>query len=235
LPTEFPTDKVGILDVQARTRSGRLIDIEIQVEPHAALRQRILFYAARMITGQLGEGDFYGKIKPAIVILITDFKLIGDTENRRYHNRYRLHDSKTHSEFTDLLEIDTLELPKLPAHTDGTELWDWLEFMKTQDEEELNMLSEKNPEVGKAVARLRELSADEKVRALHEAYEKARRDRIWREESARKEGWKEGREEGERKARVSLARNALQMNLPVEDIVRLTGLSEAEIGSLRLH
>jgi hypothetical protein len=29
------------------------------------------------------------------------------------------------------------------------------------------------------------LSADEKVRALHEAYEKTRRDQIWREESAR--------------------------------------------------
>jgi hypothetical protein len=29
LPAEFPADKVGILDVQVRTRSGRLIDVEI--------------------------------------------------------------------------------------------------------------------------------------------------------------------------------------------------------------
>jgi predicted transposase/invertase (TIGR01784 family) len=178
LLTEFPDDKLGILDVQVGTRSGRRIDVEIQVAPRSALRSRILFYAARMITAQVGEGDAYMKIKPAVVILITDFKLLGEEENRHYHHRYRLYDPKARSEFTDLLEIDTLELPKLPENTDGTVLWDWLEFMRTQDEEELDMLSARNPDVGRAVTRLRELSADEKVRALHEAHEKARRDRI---------------------------------------------------------
>jgi predicted transposase/invertase (TIGR01784 family) len=227
LPTEFPADKQGILDVQVCTRSGRRIDVEIQVDPRGSLRPRVLFYAARMIAAQVGEGESYERIKPAIVILITDFELLGEAENQRYHHRYRLHDPDAHSEFTDLLEINTLELPKLPEHTDGTKLWDWLEFMRTQDEEELNMLSTRNPDVGKAVTRLKELSSDEKTRALHEAYEKARHDQKWFEQSAR--------EEGEKNAQLAIARNLLKIGLPVEKIIEATGLSSAQIQSLRMH
>jgi predicted transposase/invertase (TIGR01784 family) len=235
LPTEFPADKLGILDVQVRTRSGRRIDVEIQVEPRGSLCPRVLFYAARMITAQVGEGDAYVKIKPAVVILITDFDLLGEKKDRRYHHRYRLYDPSAGLEFTDLLEVDTLELPKLPEHTDGTKLWDWLEFMRTQDEEELDMLSARNPDVGKAVTRLKELSADEKVRALHEAYEKARRDQKWFEQSAREEGRGEGREEGERNAQLAIARKALAENLSIETIQTITGLMREEIQSLRAH
>jgi predicted transposase/invertase (TIGR01784 family) len=72
-------------------------------------------------------------------------------------------------------------------------------------------------------------------------------------------GWKKGREEGEAigeargeaigeargeaigeargeaKARLSLARNLLNMNFPVEKIVEATGLPLEEIQSLRAH
>jgi predicted transposase/invertase (TIGR01784 family) len=81
------------------------------------------------------------------------------------------------------------------------------------------------------VIKLRELSAEEKAFFLREAREKARRDQIWFEQSAREES----REEGEAKARLSLARNLLNMNFPVEKIVEATGLSAAEIETLRPH
>ncbi len=38
------------------------------------------------------------------------------------------------------------------------------------------MLAERNPEIGKAVVKLRELSTDERARDLYERREKARRD-----------------------------------------------------------
>ena len=49
-------------------------------------------------------------------------------------------------------------------------------FIDAETEEELTMLSERNPKVGKAVVKLRELSADERTRDLYERREKARRD-----------------------------------------------------------
>ena len=51
----------------------------------------------------------------------------------------------------------------------------------------------------------------------------------------REEGREKGREEGREEERLALARKALAENLSVKTIRIITGLSEAEIQSLRLH
>ena len=226
LSTEYPLDKLSILDVKVRTKSGARIDVEIQVANQTALRQRILYYAARMITEQIGESGQYTQIQPAVTILITDFVLV--RENARYHNRYRLHDPETGSTFTEHLEIHTLELPKV-KEDDHTALWDWLEFLKAESEEELAMLANKNEGVKKAATRLIALSADEAARALHEAQAKARRDHFAQLASARQEGREEGREEGEARGRRATAQSLLRLGISVETIITATGLSREEI------
>jgi predicted transposase/invertase (TIGR01784 family) len=85
-----PGGKLGILDVRARTATGKMIDIEIQLCDHAALRERIMFYLARMVSDQIGSGDQYREIKQSICILITDFVLVPENEVY-YHNRYQLY------------------------------------------------------------------------------------------------------------------------------------------------
>jgi predicted transposase/invertase (TIGR01784 family) len=238
LPVEYPLDKLSILDVKVRTKHGTLIDVEIQVANQSALRQRILYYAARMIAEQIGERGQYEEIEPVITILITDFVLI--RENARYHNRYRLHDPETGSTFTEHLEVHTLELPKV-REDDHTALWDWLGFLKAENEEELVMLASRNEEVKKAVTRLIELSADETARALREAQAKARRDHFAQLASAREEGKaigeargrEEGREEGEMRGRRATAQSLLRLGVPVETVIAATGFSEEEILALR--
>jgi predicted transposase/invertase (TIGR01784 family) len=236
LAREHPDDKLGILDVRLKTAGGNMIDIEIQVCDHPHIRERIVFYLSRMVAGQIDEGDEYRRIKRSICIVIADFVLI--RENAAYCNRYRLHDPETGSEFTDLLEVDTLELPKLPRDGDGTPLWDWLKFLDARNEEDLKMLTEKNPGVKKAVAKLMALSEDERTRMLAESREKLRRDIVASNEGAREEGRKEGREEGreegQREAGIAIARNMLARNVPLNDVVALTGLSMDEVRAL-LH
>jgi predicted transposase/invertase (TIGR01784 family) len=68
-------------------------------------------------------------------------------------------------------------LPKVPAQSDGTGGWDWLQFLRSKTKEEFEMVAAKNPEIRKAVNTLYELSADEKVRAEYEQRQKAWRDR----------------------------------------------------------
>ena len=219
-------DKQGILDVKAKTATGKMVDIEIQVAEQPQMRERIIFYLSRMITEQVSRGDSYRKIERSICILITDYVQV--PENDCYHNRYRLHDPRTGSEFTDLVEVNTLELPKLPHNTDGSTLWDWLKFLDARQEEELKMLAEKNPQIGKAVARLQELSEDERTRLLAESREKMEWDNAARMQAARERGLKEGLEEG----LLSVAHAALKRNLPIEEIMALTGLSREKILSL---
>jgi len=187
-------DKYSIIDVKLRTKSKKIIHIEIQLRVTPEMRERIIFYDAKLITEQLCSGDNYASIHKVISLVITDEKLIRESPN--YHHRFTFYDKDSKVEFSDIIEIHTLELTKLPNNTDGTKLYDWAKFIAATTEEELNMVAERNPEVKKAVVTLRKLTADEQVRDMHERREKALRDIDSRERFARAEGKAEGKAEG---------------------------------------
>ena len=174
LKKENDEDKLGILDVKVQTKSGNTIDIEIQLANIPHIRERVVFYLSKMINEQISSGDKYNSIKRSIIILITNFDLID--ANKKYCNSYTLRDKNDGNEFTNLLEVDTLELSKLPQKDDNTELWSWLKFLKSENEEEFKMIETKSPELKKAVCIVRELSQDEETRLQFEAREKARMD-----------------------------------------------------------
>ena len=132
--------------------------------------------------------------------------------------RYRTEDGV---EYTDLSEINILELSKLPTDEDNTELWWWMKFMKTDDGEVLDVIAQRNPAMRKAVGVLKELSADERTRMLYDAQETARRDEASRLSGALKE------------QQTEIARKLLKRNRPVDEIIEDTGLTEIEINSLK--
>jgi predicted transposase/invertase (TIGR01784 family) len=200
--------------------------------------ERIVFYSAGLITEQLNSGEDYSLIKRVISIIIVDYKLIPD--NPRYHNRFTLYDPATATEFTNLLEIDTIELPKLPKTRD-TYLWYWLRFLRAVTMEDLDMVAQASPQLKKVVGKLLELSQDESARMLFEAREKERRDNNARERGAwemgiaqgKAEGKVEGIAEGEKKERIEIARKLLKRNMLTNEIMEDMGLSEEEIEKLR--
>ena len=96
-------------------------------------------------------------------------------EGDKYHHQFRYR-TKDGIEFTNLVEINCLDLNKLPSDDDSTELWYWMKFIKSDDEEVLDMLAMRSPQMKKAVGVLKELSADEQTRILYEKREMARMD-----------------------------------------------------------
>ncbi|GHU25097.1 hypothetical protein FACS1894172_13500 [Spirochaetia bacterium] len=174
LKPEIEGGKLVILDVKVKTKAGTILDIEIQVCRATAMRARILFYSSKLITDQMGESDNYTKIKPVILIVIADFNLL--PEELKYHNVYRLLNEDSHKLFSRLLEIHIIELKKLPKEGDGSELGNWMRFMKMCEEQDITILREANPMIQKAYGVLRKLSADEELRLQVDAREKALRD-----------------------------------------------------------
>ena len=219
---KHPDKKLGILDLKAKTKSGKTVHLEIQLSGLPQMRERLIFYDAGLITDQINAGEDYGAIKRVITILIVDYVLI--PESPRYHNRFTLYDPASAIEFSDLLEINTLELPKLPKMADNY-LWHWLRFMRAESMEDLDMVSQASPKLEKVVGKLLELSQDERARMLYEAELKQERDNRARLRAAR--------EEGEKTERIEIARRLLNMDLPIENIVKATDLSHEEIEKLR--
>ena len=230
---EYAEDKLGILDIKLRSKSRKIIHIEIQLIA-SQIRERIIYYDAKLITEQIGSGDHYDVIKKVISILVIDDRLI--QEDQKYHHRFTLYDPEAGIEFSDLLEINTLELLKLPKSTDGTVLYDWASFIAAERKEELDMIAERNPEVKKAVVKLLELSEDERNRDLFERREKERRDTVAREKWVRQEGIREGRQEGLQEGRLEerleIARKLIRIDLPIEKIIEATGLARVEVEGL---
>lgn len=223
-------DKLGVLDLKVHTTTRQIIDVEIQVSEHKAMRERIVFYTTKMLQEQIQAGSGYENIRRVISILITDFRLI--VENGAYHNHYQFYDPKTGSCFTDLLEIDTLELPKLPAEPSLEPLENWLRFLKARTKKELAMLAKTNPVIAKAARRLTELSADEKVRLEYERREKARRDEHARMLFQTEKAHRQGLQQGEKKKALEIAKKALLRRLPIKDVADLTALPLKDIKAL---
>ena len=211
-------DKYGILDVKVHTKNGRIIHVEIQVEPIPDMKERIVYNQSKLITEQISSGQNWAVIKKTVTIVITDYVFV--PENEKYHNQFRYRTSDG-TEFATLTEINTLELAKLPSVDDKTELWYWMQFIKSEDGEVLEMIAERSPQMRKAVGVLKELSADERTRMLYEEREKARRDIASMMGGAVKDAQKE------------IARKLLNRNRPIKEIVEDTGLTQDEIESLK--
>jgi predicted transposase/invertase (TIGR01784 family) len=195
LKPETEEDKLGILDIKVKTKTGKIIDVEIQVNPAQNIGNRLSFYKSKLIVEQIAKGEHYRVIEKVICVCITDYELF--PRERDYLNRFRFYNPKNGLCFEEVPEeIYTLELPKLPARADGTAVWEWMQFLRSKRKEEFEMVAEKNPEIRKAVDTLYELSADERTRAEYEMHMRAVRDRAWLKDEGVQEGLRKGRQEG---------------------------------------
>jgi predicted transposase/invertase (TIGR01784 family) len=215
---EYVGDKYAVIDVKLHTKSRVVLHIEIQLDVPPNMRNRVVFYNSKLITEQMGSGDQYDIIQKAITIVITGEDFIPNSD--RYFHRFTFNDMDAGIEFTDLKEIYTLELSKLPKESDGTAKYDWAKFIDAETEDELDMVAQRNPQISKAAVKLRELSADERARDMFERREKGRRDAADREKGARQD------------ERMTIARKLLNRNRPIDEIIEDTGLTRKEIEAL---
>ena len=245
--TSIFDDKECILDIKLHTKSKRIIDIEMQVRHSPVMKQRVVYYLADMVKEQLKNGDNYGKLQKVISIIIAAKHKLVMTDEEYFH-KYHLHDKENNSTFTDLMEVNTLELQKLPKKSDNSKLWKWLRFLKTDSEEEMEMLTHGNNAIKEAVCVLKELSEDERTRLLVQSREKFRQDQEAREkeefqkgkqqgivegiEKGKQQGIVEGMEKGIKSKSIEIAKSALKMGMSNEQIMHLTGLTLEEIKSL---
>lgn len=218
--------KMSILDIKAVDEKGKWYDIEIQVAPQSFYDKRALYYWGKVYTNQLLEKGRYGELNKTIGINVLDFNYLQGSE---YHNIYKLYNTKTGKEFSDLLELHFIELSKFDKKLEElrTGLDRWVAFLnnahqysRTRIPKELD--EDKN--IKKAIEVLDIMYLDEDERELYENDLKASLNKLEELHTAREEGKKE--------EKLEIAKNLLDI-LDDKTISIKTGLSIEEVSKLR--
>ena len=126
-PQHFKQDKLSIVDIKAKSETGKRYNIEIQISDEADYDKRALYYWAKLYTEQLQAGDDYAQLSKAIGIHILNFTSILNTE--KYHNVFHIREKETGHRFFDNLELHTIELKKF-SNNARADLLDILEKVK---------------------------------------------------------------------------------------------------------
>ncbi len=251
LPTalrqEYPDEKLGILDVRALMEDGAQINMEMQAYPFGQWDARSLFYLSKMYTEQIGRGDPYTKLKKCIHVSILDF--IRFEDDKKCHRIISLCDEQTGKKYTDLLEMQILELKKLPEELQNDdEVIRWMRFLAGKNRKELEDMAGTSEYIEEAYRELERMSADERARLEYEARQKAIRDHdaimssAWETGMEKglqegmvkglQEGMEKGLQQGIRQERQDIVFRMLEKGMDPEMIADLTGMNIEEIQKL---
>lgn len=132
-----------------------------------------------------------------------------------------------------------IELPKFRnAKVDmDDKLNQWLAFIDDYKGERARMAEEKNEVIKKARVEMNYLTGEEAERRLQWLREKWEMDYNSDMGQAKREGKKEGRiegrKEGKKEGKIEIVKNLLKLNMPIEQIVEVSGLTEKEVQKIK--
>ncbi len=194
---------------------------EMQVTYFEYWDRRVLFYLSKMFADQLQKGEPYEKLQKCIHVSILDFNCFPDEECYRVIN---FCDKETGKIYTDLMEIQILELRKLPKEVkSGEDIIAWMKFFGGKSREEFELMAKENEYLNEAYDTLKKISADEQKRMEYEAREKALKDYNSQMGSALRRGEKIGREQAKQVFKLHM------QGKPVVEIAEICGIDAEEV------
>ena len=220
-------DKYNRVDMLAENSKGELILIEVQNNNEYAYFQRMLFGASKLVTEYINRGEGYDQVRKVYSVNIVYFSL-GCGKDLVYHGK---------TEFRGIHQGDILELTPFQKQTFKVDsvsqlypeyyilkvndfnqvakspLEEWIYYLNTGDIPDTATA----PGLNEARQRLKlDRMTKEELNAYYRHLDNIviLRDNIFTERA-------EGRAEGEREARIQIARNLKKAGIPVEGSLNL--------------
>ncbi len=227
LEKQLEQNKLGRLDILAILNDNTIVNIEIQVLNPCDFIERSLYYWSGNYYNDLKAGRDYTEVKKTIAINILDYEQF---EEGPFHEIARLRRDYKNRILTDKLEIHFIQIPKFKKEEKEieTKLQQWMQFMSQANPKGVELAMKENKEIRKANEEYEYLTGEEAERRIAFLRDKAIRD----ENNVRKRAIEKGREEGERKKQIEIARELLKLGLKTEDIEKATKLTKEEIEKL---
>ena len=252
------TDKFNRVDIKARNSKDEIIIVEVQNTREIYYLERILFGVAKAITEHIELGQLYSEVKKVYSISILYFD-IGRGTDYLYHGQNSFVGVHTGDLLEVSTKEKNAIVRKLPAEifpeyffirvnefnkVAVTPLEEWIEYLKTgvihPDTKAPGLEEARRKLVYYNMNKAEQLAYDEHINAimiqndvLSTAAMEGRQEGL---AEGRQEGLAEGRQEGLAEGRMeekqANARRMKTLNLPVETICQVTGLSAGEIENL---
>ena len=231
---EIAAKKESIVDVLCRDSSGIQYVCEMQVAKTKGFEKRAQYYAAKAYSRQSGN---YIDFKKVFFIAISNSTLF-PTEVE-YISTHNIREIKTNGHYLKDFQFVFIELPKFTKNKveqleSTVERWCFFfRYAEDTTDEDLKDIAEKAPIIKLAYDELDKFSWNEKDLAAYEerVLSVQKEAAIW--EQRLDDATEKGREEGEKQAKIAVAKNLLKAGVSIDLIAESTGLPQAEIKQLQ--
>ncbi|RIZ70987.1 MAG: Rpn family recombination-promoting nuclease/putative transposase [Methylococcales bacterium] len=228
-----PKERKAIFDIYCQTKEGTRFIVEMQKAKVNFFKDRALFYSTFPIKEQAKKGEWNFELMPVYFIAILNFHYDEEEEKRKFRRDVCLKDQdgdifydKFHFKFLQMPLFKKLE-DELETHFDK-----WVYFLKNLENFDHipSILNEPIFQKGFEIAEISHLTPRQ-----FDAYQKSLLEYSEVKnvsDTAFGDGEKIGIEKGKAEEKHAIAQGMLAEKLPLELIVKLTGLTFAEIERL---
>jgi len=222
-------------DILVETEEGINL-IEFQSYYDGQYEVRLICYEADLIQDRLLVQKSYNALKKGRIITIADKPVIKIPSY--YGKTVRVLEEDKNLPILNHIEHYIVDISKFKEEIDlNNPLHQWIQFLKFENEEVLEMIAEKNEKIKRALEEMDRLMGEEDVRRSLQAMLNARLERELEINTAREDGEAvglergiaKGKEVGRQETIQFTIKNMLQEGIADELIEKITGISKKEL------
>lgn len=227
--SEFSLEKLTLKDRRVRLDilteyDEQVICIEMQNKDYENIYERALFYASKINAVTLSKGDDFVKMKPLTMIVILNYIPKKLEKSSKILQKVITIDAFNNNKYINIgLKFIFVFLPKLKelkGEILNNDFYMWLKFLEYTDMEVIDEMAERNENIKRAQREMFMISAEEEEKTLERFHENYLMERKFDRAEARNQTIKE------------FVRKMLIEKYNIQEIIKLTGLTEAEINKL---
>ena len=245
-----PTEQLGLSDKEKRVvydvyctnQDEDHVIVEMQQEDQKFMKNRMIAYSSRIISNSLKVGDRKYDIPTVITIVLANFKVVELTGRDDFVQYVTLKDEQNNI-FSRKVAFLLIDLSKFAARKQFDQLADdrarWCYTIRNMNRMEESAIPAQYSVFRKLceecrITKLNDMEKQEYEKSVLE-YEDVKDAMAYQREKGIEEGIEKGIEKGRYEGILQTAKNLLKMGLSISEIMKATGLSEEEVGTLKIE
>jgi predicted transposase/invertase (TIGR01784 family) len=244
-----------IMDIKVTDIGGNQYIIEMQKSSESGSLKRFLLYGCRNYSDQLDKSENYEILKDIKTLIVTNYSIVNGKHPIAIHQLMDTSTKKCSIPYLQFCFVQLNKFKKTSVSSLNNVMEVWMYFLQHASESDFLDYIERvgiessndsvNTAVRHAASEIKLFCTSRKDRELYYAYTKNLMDEKVRSEAIKNEGFHEGLaegieiglvegvEKGAKAEKINIAKGMLEVNIPIEQIMKITGLTKEEIHDIK--